>query len=579
MLAFLQRQSPQPLIVDKIIKFLKIVLKLDKLRFIFILLLSSTASFFELFGIGLFYPFLDLLLEKEKVFQNKNYSFLYDYLNFSNVDQFIFVFGLASIFAVLISSIVSIINRIYSDKYTWDSNTKLIMVSFGKYVSMPYSQIKKLNSTDTTNNIIYEATVFVNGVLIPVIQSIPRIVILLMSIFLLTTVNFAASFLSIIILSGIYFGIIQLTKNRLNTISKKRVIMYQSLYDFILSSIKSIKDIKVNHAKEAFSQKAFTQANTYSNLNKTISIISTLPKYILEGILFTAVMSFMLYYHQKENVVELVPLLSIYAIAAFRLLPHVQTIFSSYTKVKFNLKSLDIIYNSVSKDFEVKTNNLNNSFNLLEVKNITYNNPEDGDELFRNISLSIKKGNFYLIQGKSGSGKSTLFQIILGLIKSNSGDIFLNKEKLEKSSLFENINVGYVSQDIVLFDDTIKNNIKLYEKRDYSEEWLNEVLEITCLSDFVAELENGLDHKLIDGGGNLSIGQRQRVSLARSIYKMPDILFLDEATSGLDIQTENLIIKKIKSLRMTVIMISHNKNISKLADKAFDLQKNGLEII
>jgi len=579
LLAFLQRQSPQPLIVDKIIKFLKIVLKLDKLRFIFILLLSSTASFFELFGIGLFYPFLDLLLEKEKVFQNKNYSFLYDYLNFSNVDQFIFVFGLASIFAVLISSIVSIINRIYSDKYTWDSNTKLIMVSFGKYVSMPYSQIKKLNSTDTTNNIIYEATVFVNGVLIPVIQSIPRIVILLMSIFLLTTVNFAASFLSIIILSGIYFGIIQLTKNRLNTISKKRVIMYQSLYDFILSSIKSIKDIKVNHAKEAFSQKAFTPANTYSNLNKTISIISTLPKYILEGILFTAVMSFMLYYHKKGNVVELVPLLSIYAIAAFRLLPHVQTIFSSYTKIKFNLKSLDIIYNSVTKDFEVKTNNLNSSFNLLEVKNITYNNPEDGDELFRNISLSIKKGNFYLIQGKSGSGKSTLFQIILGLIKSNSGNIFLNKEKLEKSSLFENINVGYVSQDIVLFDDTLKNNIKLYEKRDYSEEWLNEVLEITCLSDFVAELENGLDHKLIDGGGNLSIGQRQRVSLARSIYKMPDILFLDEATSGLDIQTENLILKKIKSLRMTVIMISHNKNISKLADKVFDLQKNGLEII
>ena len=257
--------------MDKIIKFLKIVLKLDKLRFIFILLLSSTASFFELFGIGLFYPFLDLVLEKEKVFQNKNYSFLYDYLNFSNVDQFIFVFGLASIFAVLISSCVSIINRIYSEKYTWDSNTKLIMVSFGKYVSMPYSQINKLNSTDTTNNIIYEATVFVNGVLIPVIQSIPRIVILLMSIFLLTTVNFAASFLSIIILSGIYFGIIQLTKNRLNTISKKRVIMYQSLYDFILSSIKSIKDIKVNHAEEAFSQKAFTPANTYSNLNKTIS--------------------------------------------------------------------------------------------------------------------------------------------------------------------------------------------------------------------------------------------------------------------------------------------------------------------
>jgi len=564
--------------VDKIIKFFKIVFKLDKFRFIFILIISSTASFFELFGIGLFYPFLDLILDNEKVFQNKNYYFLYNNLNFSDINQFIFVFGVASIFAVLISSCISIVNRIYSDKYTWDSNTKLIMVSFNKYVSMPYGQIKKLNSTDTTNNIIHEPTVFVNGVLIPVIQSIPRIIILLMSIIVLTTVDFTSSFLTIVLLSGIYIGIIQLSKNRLNMISKKRVIMYQSLYDFILSSIKSIKDIKVNHAQEAFSQKAYIPANTYSKLNKTISIISTVPKYILEGILFSIIMSLMLYLQIIGNVVELVPLLSIYAIAAFRLLPHVQTIFSSYTKIKFNLKSLDIIYDSLNKEFD-KTKKLNRQFFEIEIKNISYNKPDDGQELFSNVNLSIKKGKTYLIQGKSGSGKSTLFQLILGLIRSNSGSISLNKEKLEKSNLIEHLNVGFVSQDIVLFDDTLKNNIKLYQKKDYSEKWLKEVIEIACLSEFVADLESGLDHKIIDGGGNLSIGQRQRVSLARAIYKKPDILFLDEATSGLDLETENLILNKIKSTGLTVIMISHNKTLSKLADEKFELNGKGLEKI
>lgn len=565
--------------MGKIIKFLKIVTKLDKFRFMFIIFLSSTASIFELFGLGLFYPFLDLILDKEKVFHNKNYSFLYNNLNFSSVDQFVYVFGLVSIIAVLISSAIGILNRILSDKYTWNSNTKLIMISFGKYVSMPYSKIKKLNSTDTTNNIIYEATVFINGVLIPIIQSIPRILILFTSIILLAIIDFSSSFLSIVVLSGIYFGIIQLSKSNLDIISKKRVFMYQSLYDFILSSIKSIKDIKVNHAEEAFSKKAFIPANTYSNLNKSISIISTIPKYIIEGILFSTVMSFMLYFFKKGNVVELVPLLSIYALAAFRLLPHVQTIFSSYTKVKFNLKSLDIIYNSTNKSLEKNFKNVNKPFFELSIKGISYKIHDKGEELFRNVNLDIKKGGFYLIHGKSGSGKSTLFELILGLIKSNSGNIFLNNENLQNTSLFDQLNIGYVSQDIILFDDTLKNNIELYEKNDYSKKWLSKVLDVSCLSDFVLKEERSLDFKLIDGGGNLSIGQRQRISLARTIYKKPDILFLDEATSGLDSKTESLILKKIKSLGITVVMISHNRILSNFSDKTFELQKNGLKSI
>ena len=269
------------------------------------------------------------------------------------------------------------------------------------------------------------------------------------------------------------------------------------------------------------------------------------------------------------------------------MLPIFQQIYFSLTQIKSAMPALNRIENELeySKKYElnqeIKQISSLHKFDIskkISLKNIYFSYENTQKKAIEDISFDVKKNSFNFIIGPSGSGKTTIVDLILGLLKPSKGEIFIGDEQLtlENSNIWHQ-NLGYVGQNIFLFDDTIKNNICLqgYDNKEIDNSKLMKAINDSCVENFLTDLPNGLNTVVGQGGTKLSGGQKQRVALARAFYQDKDILILDEATSSLDGYIEKLVLEKLKvySNTKTVIMITHNVKLCYKADKIFSFGK------
>ena len=560
-------------------KKIKSLLSITKKSQLYTLIFFSVfASLLELGGVGLFYPYLDFVLNPGHIYTNKVSNFVYNYLGFTNTSSFLFFFGIIAIIIVIISSIVGAYSKILIDRFIWSTNVVLIKLSFQNYLQKSYLELKKLNSNNITNNIISEVSVFINGLMVPIFDAIPRILILILSILSLFLINYKVALIIFFSTFFIYFSIFRFFRARLSLMSKNRFEMQQSLFDYVNSSIRAVKDIKVNNFYDFFIDRVERPAKSYSELNQAISIFSLLPRYILEGLIFSSAMGILLFNQTTGKIFEIIPLLSLYAIAAFRLIPHIQGIFTSFAKIKFNIKALDIVYNNLLNTSNNKhINDYENQFDSFKILNLNFKFEDSKTPLLKDINLTISKNEFIILLGKSGSGKSTFIEIVLGIVKPDQGEFYLNNNILNDVTILSTkLKIGYVSQDVILFEGTLKENILLYNFNGFDSEMLNKSIEVSCLDDVIQSIGGTINGKISEGGKNLSVGQRQRISIARAIYNNPEILFLDEATSALDSTTESSVVLNIKKLGITVVLITHNINLVSQADATYELVNSKL---
>ena len=233
---------------------------------------------------------------------------------------------------------------------------------------------------------------------------------------------------------------------------------------------------------------------------------------------------------------------------------------------EFNNKNLNLSKNteqsaSLRLEDKIKLSNLNFSYNKEK-------------SVIKNLNLEIKKNSFTGIIGKSGTGKSTVVDLIMGIIEPTSGNIFVDDQNIKENIKGWQKNIGYVSQSIFLLDESIKSNIAFGVKEgEIDNERLNQALSDAQLSEFIKNLPDGIDTIVGEKGINLSGGQIQRIGIARELYRKPSVFILDEATSGLDIETEDEFLASLENLRnkLTVIIVSHRKNTLKNCDKIIDI--------
>jgi ABC-type bacteriocin/lantibiotic exporter with double-glycine peptidase domain len=279
---------------------------------------------------------------------------------------------------------------------------------------------------------------------------------------------------------------------------------------------------------------------------------------------------------------DLIPILSMFLAASFRLIPSINKIMASIQSIKFTKPVVDGIIEefkiidskkSIVKNETLKISTLNFE-NNIEIKNLSFQYESTSKFILKNINLNIKKGSAIGFIGSSGSGKSTLIDIILGILTPSEGNIFIDKIDVnENLRLWQNL-LGYVPQSIFLSDESIRNNIAFgIEEKLINEEQIQEAIQMADLQDFINSLPKGIETVVGERGVRLSGGQRQRIGIARALYYNPQIIIFDEATSALDASTEDNVMDSINKLKniKTMIIVAHRLSTLSKCDIIYEL--------
>tara|TARA_A100001015_G_scaffold5095_1_gene6458 strand:- start:4885 stop:6630 length:1746 start_codon:yes stop_codon:yes gene_type:complete len=238
------------------------------------------------------------------------------------------------------------------------------------------------------------------------------------------------------------------------------------------------------------------------------------------------------------------------------------------------------VSNIIDKKIQIVENIKNPKLNLsnsdIKFENVSFKYENTDEKAIKNINLEIKGNTMAAFVGHSGAGKSTIINLLPRFYDPEDGSIKVDGQDIRKVSLYSlRKNLSLVSQDVILFDDTIKNNI-LYAKNNATKNELDRACQYAAADEFIKKLPQGYDTLIGENGVRLSGGQKQRISIARAILKESPIILLDEATSSLDADSEEVVQNAIINLtkNKTTLVIAHRLSTIHNADKIFVL-KNG----
>ena len=344
----------------------------------------------------------------------------------------------------------------------------------------------------------------------------------------------------------------------------------------------SIKDVKLFSSEKYFSNYFGNFLKAAENRVARNNFLSSIPKNLLELFVIFLILGILVSYSSLGvEISELIPFISLFVVSALRLMPGFNNISNSILTIKKTKPNFDYILNEYNlleeKNEEISDNSKieNKSFNKnIILKDVRFKYPNSENYVIDGFNLEIKAGEKLGIVGKSGSGKTTLINLVSGLFKPSNGKIYIDDNDLEDiNQKWKNL-IGYVHQDTFILNDTIKNNVAFgkYDKNDNDKKILD-ALKKAQIDKFVNSLEKGINTKMSDNGKNLSGGQRQRLGIARALYNDPQLIILDEATSSLDIETEDNFIDEIfsNSSEKTIIFVSHKQRSLIKCDRIFDL--------
>ncbi len=566
---------------------LKFLVNREKIKMYLLTLFIFFATILEVLGYALIIPVLTIIIKSKSSILEfsliENNTFLSEYF-LTTSEQTLIVHTILLMVIFFSVKTVYLVNLMYfRESFFFNIKARLSRAFFQKYILKNYVNFIKKNSSFYITNILNEVTCLVERRIRSLIYILNECLIIIFFFVTLVLVNFKFTLTIFSIFSLILFTFLFFTK--------KVNVKYANLRQF--HDFKQIKDLnesftlfkylKIHHLEKLFFDRFSKSNQKVNDAGKFEIILNEIPKNIFElaSILtiFCAVLIF--FSNNDNNIVNIIPYLGFLVLSIGRMIPSLTRISNSIQSFRFAepcIKVLNEEFNFEEKKFFDFKNKKLNDLSKINLQNISFE--YENKNILKNVSLNLEKKIIYGISGETGSGKTTLIDIITGLHQNYTGSILLNGKKLEKP-LYQMINIGYVPQNIFLVDDTIKNNILINNINNIkiSQEKMNQIINITCLKDFISKLDSGLETLIGENGVSISGGQKQRIGLARSIIGRPDLLILDEAMNALNYEVSNKIIKNLKDLEMTIIIVSHDKELINHCDKIINLKNGVIEIL
>lgn len=561
-------------------KIKKLFTKNEMKKLLGIAAFSIIISLSEVVGLSTIVPFMAIVTNQNIIFENKYLKLIYNFFNFENTKNFIFYFGITIVIIFLIKNILNIFFNYILVSFSRNSYYQFTCKLMDNYLKYPYQNFIKKNSNDLMKNITTEA-----NLLVILIQNFLMMLSEVCVVFFIYLVMLYVN-LKITLFVSIFMGInILLIKYLILNKTKKwgveRSKAIEEYYQIIGSTFGNYKFIKLQSNDEKIMNNFQNSCNKYIKVDKKYMSSQPVPRLILEFLGFSIVVVLIIFsvmIYDENGLAKIMPVISIFFIGLYRILPSVNRIIMYYQTILFYRKSLDTVVEELESEIENIENNSIEFNKKIELKNISFEF-EEGKEVLKNINLNIFKGEKVAFVGESGSGKTTLVDLITGLYKPKNGSIYLDNIKLEDKNIgYWRQSIGYIPQEVYLFDGTIADNVVF--NREYNEEKLVESLRKARIWEFLKKKE-GIKTIVGDRGIMLSGGQKQRIAIARALYDDPEVLVLDEATSALDNETEEEIMKEIYDVSKgrILIIVAHRLTTLKDCDRIFVINNGEVERI
>ena len=461
------------------------------------------------------------------------------------------------------------------------------------YLSMPYLFHTQRSSAKLIRNTYQGTSKLMSGIVMPVLSIFTQVLLGASMIATLVALAPQAMLVTSTALGVTIFFIQRFVRPRLVVLSGRSEVASAESIGAIQQALGGVRDIKLLRREDAFSRMHLNARLTIAEVSYRSTVLSKLSPLAIEtSIILTIVAVFVLTTTGDTSNERTLATLALFAYVGLRIQPILQSLIGFLNTINSNeailrnliadQDSIDAWQRAVAAEGEPSASAPSVSFRSeLRAEGVEFRYGDDGPLVLRDIDLTIRAGEFIGICGPTGGGKSTLVDLLVGLLQPTSGRITVDGVPLGRRPLWWWAQMGVVSQQVFLIDDTLRNNIAFGDRMTVGvdEERLRNCVRRAQLESVLLSLPQGLDTIVGERGVRLSGGQRQRVAIARALYREPEVLVLDEGTSALDGATERALVAAIDEAthQRTLIAIAHRISTIRAADRIIVVNDGRIE--
>lgn len=555
----------------------------QKINLVILLIIIFIGAFVELLGVSAIMPLIEVATEPQSMREKWYFVLVSEYMGITDANQMLVFLAVTLIVIYILKNIY--VTGMYSLQYrfVFNNQQRLSVRMMKSYMQQDYLFHVSKNVAEFQRNITNDVNGFFTVVLY-VLQFLAEFSVSAVLIVFLLVQDWAST-LAVASLLLLFMGFF--------TIFFKKVLVKKGeesrqanvlVTKWLFQSFSGIKEIKVTNKENFFISNYDKNYKNCATVQRQQSILTYLPKPVMETVCICSLMFAMVIkiLVAKSDITSFVTTLSIFAVAAFRMLPSFNKITGYISGMMFNKPAIDAVYRDL-KEIEViqeqrKENRLDTQniiFNqTIELRNLSFRYPESEKWILKNAALTINKNTSVAFVGASGAGKTTAADLILGILKPQEGTILIDGMDIQACMSSWHEKLGYIPQTIYLMDDTMRANIAFgIPESEIDDAVMEKAIKEAQLEELVHSLPDGLDTMIGDRGIKLSGGQRQRIGIARALYRDPQVLILDEATSALDNETEKEVMAAIDGLHgtRTLIVIAHRLSTIKNCDFVYEV--------
>ena len=561
-------------------------------RFYMLQILVILMTIIEIFGVAAIIPFMALVGDMSQLQQDTFIGQVYQSSGIASESQFIFMLGIFILCILFISTMVSMFTIWKLSMFAHYFGTEIADRLYTHYLRQGWLFHASGSSAQLTKKIATETLRVTGGILVPLIYVNSKMILAILMSLSIFIYDPIVAITGISIFGITYYIIFKIVKARLSLYGQDISESNEHRFRLMNEGFGGIKDVLLLGRDKNFIQRFNETGNILAYSNGTSSALIQTPRYFLELIAFGSMISMILFLmtNHNGNLGIILPILSVYAIGAIKLLPAFQQIYSSIGIIRANIAAFESIQQDLKDSSQFQEEKLT-QFKIeqsrffpklhISLENISFTYPNKKEKTLDKVNIHIQANTVIGIVGPSGSGKSTLIDILLSLIDPDEGQLKIDEKLVSNHNRrsWQNT-IGFVAQNIFLSEGSISENVAFGLPQDEIDiEQVNKVIELAHLAEFTESLKDGIHTKVGERGIQLSGGQRQRIGIARALYHKAEVLVFDEATSSLDGITEKMIMEAIHDFsgKKTIILIAHRLKTVQKCDQIFFLNNGRVD--